>query len=256
MNNYQLITENQQYACCVVSVSPLRAEKRDSSEQVSQILFGETIEILEFGMPWLKVRCLSDYYEGYVDIKQFIALTNKELIRWMDARVAVKIPFLFIETPVGKMMVSIGSYVGEEGAFNIGNHAFLNPLEGDLNLSLLEHAKQFLNVPYLWGGKSFFGIDCSGFTQLVFRLHDFNLPRDAYQQADLGSSVEFGDHEAGDVAFFSNDSGKIIHVGILLPENQIIHASGRVKIDEFTEYGIKVGETYTHGLTSIQRMIG
>jgi len=112
-----------------------------------------------------------------------------------------------------------------------------------------------LNAPYLWGGKSFFGIDCSGFTQQVFRFLDKRLPRDAYQQAEEGMTVEFDETEVGDLAFFANASGKITHVGIILENMQIIHAHGAVRLDELTKEGIFSADKggITHYLTVIKR---
>jgi gamma-D-glutamyl-L-lysine dipeptidyl-peptidase len=254
MNNLQLITENQRLGCCVVSVAPLRADKRDKSEQVSQILFGETIEILEFGMPWIKIRCMNDGYEGYSDIKQFIPLTQKELTRWMDASTILSTPIEQINTPWGKLYLSAGSVVGLEKSFNIG--AIELHLENENNPvnHLTNDALKFLNTPYLWGGKSIFGIDCSGFTQLVFRMQGINLPRDASQQAEIGLHIEWGEQQAGDLAFFKNDEGKITHVGLVLGQNDIIHASGQVRMDELKRGGIFRNNHQTHHISHYTRI--
>jgi gamma-D-glutamyl-L-lysine dipeptidyl-peptidase len=119
-----------------------------------------------------------------------------------------------------------------------------------------EFALTYLNTPYLWGGKSPFGIDCSGFTQQVFRFKGINIPRDAYQQEELGILIEFDDVQEGDVAFFSNDKGKITHVGIILNDKQIIHASSWVRIDQLKYDGIYTSDTSekTHQLASIKRI--
>ena len=122
---------------------------------------------------------------------------------------------------------------------------------------LLNTAKLFLNAPYLWGGKTIFGIDCSGFTQLVYKLSGYKLPRDAWQQAELGHPLSFVEEaQAGDLAFFDNEEGKIVHVGIILPNNEIIHASGKVRIDKFDHYGIFHSENkkYSHMLRVIKRI--
>ncbi|MFL5753049.1 MAG: C40 family peptidase, partial [Bacteroidia bacterium] len=117
-------------------------------------------------------------------------------------------------------------------------------------------ACQFLNAPYLWGGRSIMGIDCSGFTQLVYKLNGYKLPRDAYQQAELGTPLSFVEEaEAGDLAFFDNEEGRITHVGIVLSDQRIIHASGKVRIDKFDHYGIFHSDRrkYSHLLRVIKR---
>jgi cell wall-associated NlpC family hydrolase len=123
---------------------------------------------------------------------------------------------------------------------------------------LIENALIYLNAPYLWGGRSPFGIDCSGFTQLVYRLQGIKLPRDAYQQAEVGNTLSFiEESEEGDLAFFDNTEGKIIHVGIIMKNNYIIHASGKVRIDRIDQQGIFNSslKTHTHKLRLIKSIV-
>jgi len=118
--------------------------------------------------------------------------------------------------------------------------------------------RKYLNAPYLWGGKSPFGIDCSGFTQMVFRIAGYSISRDSTQQAMNGKHVEdYSQARSGDLLIFKNESGKINHVGILLDSNKVIHASGKVRIDGLEEKGIINVETnqQTHLLHSIRRVI-
>jgi len=123
---------------------------------------------------------------------------------------------------------------------------------------LINNALIFLNAPYLWGGRTPFGIDCSGFTQIIYRLQGIKIPRDAYQQADLGTPLNFiEESEEGDLAFFNNNEGKIVHVGLIMKNNQIIHASGKVRIDKIDQKGIFNIEKnkHTHKLRIIKKLI-
>lgn len=245
---------------CSVSLSPLRAEKRDASEMVSQLMFGELVTIKDIQSPWCEVVTYSDNYPGFVDSKHIRLLSDKEAKRWLDGLSFQKQLIRSLSTPWGKQLIYRGSFVpfGNEMNFNIGEDAFTYPDE-QIEFSLsdtVQFATEYLNTPYLWGGKSPFGIDCSGFTQVILRFFDINIPRDASQQVEFGQEIEFEDCQRGDLAFFSNASGKVIHVGFLDGAGQIIHASGCVRIDHFTQQGIKhiISGELTHTLHSIRRM--
>ncbi|MFO0494238.1 MAG: NlpC/P60 family protein [Flavobacteriia bacterium] len=247
-------------AYCFVSISPVRSENRDASEMVTQLLFGELVTIEEIAAPWCRIRTFSDNYEGFCDIKHLRFLSEKEVTRWMDGLSYQKELAKNIETPWGKQTIFRGSYLPFEvtDTFNIGNDHFAisNSDTTPKWKSVTELAKEYLNTPYLWGGKSPFGIDCSGLTQVCLRFFEINLPRDASQQIEYGSSVEFDEIISGDLAFFSNNSGKIIHVGICDGLGNIIHASGMVRMDQLSNDGIINSETgqQTHSLHSIRRM--
>ena len=258
------ITAKQQYAFCALGVIPVRTEPSDAAEQCTQLLFGEVIEILSLQQPWLHIRTLHDGYEGYIDFKQVLPLTEKELRRWLDAKTANTKQLLEIQGPQGIQLLPGGVFIGTDARFQIG--AFSYQLKNEAQNSILEaynlqtiwqYIDAFSNTPYLWGGRSIFGIDCSGFVQNVFRLLDFNLPRDAYQQAELGSVVSYEERQALDLAFFINAKGKIHHVGIVTENGDIIHASGQVRTDELLPSGIYnvAAEQQTHQLHEIRRII-
>ena len=258
MNNLKLITPDQKLAFCLVSVAPIRAEANDGSEIISQLLFGEPVEVIEFGEPWTKITTINDGYSGFVDVKHLLPVTEKEFKIWVKTYSYQNELIKEIKTPWGIQFTSRGSFISDEEYFKIGSFDFSHKVtELNSSKSIVQNAIELLNVPYLWGGKSIFGIDCSGFIQILFRLYGVNLPRDAYQQKELGNEVEFHDTIPGDVAFFSNSKGKIIHVGLIIEEKQIIHASGRVRIDELTCNGIynKDYQKETHNLCVIKRII-
>ena len=246
---------------CKASIAPIRAEANDSAEMVSQLLFGEVSDVLEKEEKWWKVRTFSDNYEGWVDPKQIQALSAKEVNRWLDGLSYEKSVTRKIKSSRGMQIIVKGSFVpfGDSREFIIGNDAYTFEDADAISHSNspVEIALEYLNAPYLWGGKTPFGIDCSGLVQAVFRFLDFNLPRDAWQQNEYGIEVDFNDIKPGDVAFFSNDKGKAIHTGIITDDKKIIHASGYVRINEIDKNGI-IHDTQgypTHYLSSIKRMI-
>jgi hypothetical protein len=251
-----------EYGICNLSVIPLRAEASDKSEQVSQILFGETFEILEWTERWVKVITTNDRYEGWIGRLQFVMLSHSDYntlkedpapITYRAVTQAWKMPdnsVLYL--PVGSSLVFLKGTTCE-----INNEQF--EIIGEIGETdkMDITAKSFLNTAYLWGGRTHYGIDCSGFTQAVFRLQGIYLKRDAWMQAEQGKVVDFlAEARLGDLAFFDNAEGRITHVGIMLNSEQIIHASGRVKIDRIDSQGIYSEELkrYTHKLRIIKRI--
>jgi len=256
MNNLKLITSGQRFAFCSVSSSPLRKEANDAAEMVSQLLFGEPLKVVQIHENWIEIETYFDAYSGWMDIKHALAISEKEMRIWLNQLRYAPISSWTLSTPWGNQMLFPASFVGED-SFHIGTYLFtLQTKVDNVRKSPFELALSYLNSPYLWGGKSISGTDCSGLVQSVFRIYGINLPRDAYQQEETGSNVEFDQHKEDDLAFFSNAQRKIIHVGIIGKSNQIIHASGRVRIDTLRKEGVwnEDQQLITHNLHSIKRL--
>lgn len=228
-----------------VSVAPVRADQSDRAEMVSQLLYGESVSILETQNNWIKIETDFDQYTGWVDYKQITPISDKDFSKRKTKILQKKIICLKEEN--SETLLSIGSEVED----------FNDELSFSSDENIEQTALKFLNVPYLWGGRSIFGIDCSGFTQIVYKINGIKLPRDAYQQAKLGDVLDFIEEaQCGDLAFFENKEGKIIHVGIMLDEQKIIHAHGKVRIDSLDSVGIfnKELNKHTHILRFIKRI--
>ena len=251
---------NRQFAIISLSVVPVRAQASDASEQISQLLFGESVEILVQEAKWWKVQCLFDDYIGWIDPKQcqLIPATSLNIPQQISIdRLSM------ISNGNGLQPISIGStlpnFHNNTIAINECKFTFAGQTNAENYFSfanISDLAKLFLAAPYQWGGRSILGIDCSGFTQLVYKIIGIKLPRDAKDQALQGQVINFfAELQAGDLVFFDNEQGNIIHVGIALAGGQIIHASGQVRIDQLDHQGIFNQETnaYTHQLRLMKR---
>ncbi|MDN5285481.1 MAG: hydrolase Nlp/P60 [Mucilaginibacter sp.] len=252
-----------EYGICNLAVIPLRAEPNDRSEQVSQVLFGEIFEVTEWTERWVKIITESDSYTGWIGRLQFAMLGHiayKNLkqtpppLTYRPITQAWKIADnSVIYLPAGSSLAFL-----EGTTCRIDNERYEIIGEIGEREDMATTAKSFLNSPYLWGGRTHFGIDCSGFTQVVFKLNNIQLKRDASQQVEQGTLVKnINDVRLGDLAFFNNDAGKVTHVGIMLNNVDIIHASGKVKIDTLDTAGIysKEQKRNTHKLHSIRRFM-
>lgn len=259
------------YGICNLSIVPCRKEPSDKSELVTQLLFGEHFEIIDTKGNWCHIRTAFDEYECWIDKKQFQpipeyiyqrlseVLRDKEIPCSSDLVQLIKHNEFVFPIVIGSNLPFIKGnecMLDSEKYFYEG-HIALIPDTSIKNI-LVENAYMYLNTPYLWGGRSPFGIDCSGFTQMVYKLSGIALKRDAYLQAEQGTMLNFVEEaEAGDLAFFDNEEGKIIHVGIVLENNEIIHASGQVRIDQIDHHGIFNLSTkqYSHKLRLLKRIV-
>ncbi|MFL9834906.1 C40 family peptidase [Chryseobacterium terrae] len=233
---------------CIVTVAPVRSENSDRAEIVTEILYGESADILEVNKNWTKIKMHYDGYEGWMDTKQIKPVTEEYLANRKVTLITED--FSSVMTLDGKTLLSMGSEVEFPAVASRRSH--------DVRESIALTAKEFLNIPYLWGGKSFFAVDCSGFVQLVYKIHNVKMPRDTYQQAEVGEALSFVEEsQPGDLAFFENSEGKIIHVGIMLDNQKIIHASGKVRIDTLDSSGIfnKEMNKHTHKLRVIKSIL-
>jgi len=255
------------YGICLLSIVPCRKEPASTSEMVTQLLFGEPYSISEQQDEWLKIVTFYDQYPCWISKKQYQPLSESWYNKFKKLSPELTTELVQIITD-NRTQSSYPITIGASLPFLVNNRLRFDSYDftfdgksssqGEKKTSnhLIATALLFLNAPYLWGGKSPFGIDCSGFTQLVFKLNGYGLPRDANQQVEKGQPLTFVEEaEAGDLAFFDNDEGKIVHVGILMNNEQIIHASGCVRIDRFDHYGIFHGDTkkYSHTLRVIKR---
>ena len=252
------------FGICNLAIVPVRLEPNHRSEMVSQLLFGEHFEILETAKGWVKIKIHFDSYEGWIDEKQFQPIAEADFQKLSSSPVVLNADLveyisekdnLLFPIPLASTLTFL-----EHPQINTSEFSFEGLKTGgeQPKSNILKTAFMYLNTPYLWGGKTPFGIDCSGFVQMVYKLNGYKLFRDAYQQATQGEVLSFIEEaEAGDLAFFDNDEGKIVHVGILMNDNYIIHAHGKVRIDRLDHLGIMNVDTkrHTHKLRVIKKII-
>ncbi len=245
---------------CNVPLAPLRLTPSHRSEMVSQLLFGEQVQVTTIEGEWSQVKVVFDNYIAYIESRHIELVTRNFTADTMlleRAALATNAQQQVL-LPKGALLPNYnnGTFLFNGQAFTC--NAAVRKLSTTIGTysALKAFALDYLNTPYLWGGRSTFGIDCSGFTQQVYRYVGINLLRDAAQQAEQGSLIDSIAHVIpGDLLFFDNQQNKIIHVGVLLENRQILHSSGHVRIDHVDEKGIRnaVTETYTHHLCLIKR---
>lgn len=256
---------------CEYAYLPLRASMSHRSEMVSQVLFGEIFEIVAHHSEWSKIRLLHDDYVGWIESVTISPLDEETLdASYINEKYIVcDSPTMMIKNGKCQIFIPQGSVLpkgaGESHNFNIGdnNYYILNDIaernETNIRKQIIADAEKLIETPYLWGGRTQWGIDCSGFAQLIFRMSGIQLARDASEQAKLGNTLNFiAEAQPGDLAFFDNDEGHIIHVGIIYSPTEIIHASKKVRIDKIDHHGIYNEELkkYTHKVRVMKNVIG
>jgi gamma-D-glutamyl-L-lysine dipeptidyl-peptidase len=256
------------YGICHLSVVPVRLKPAEHAELGTQLLFGDVFVIEETSPDnkWIRITITTDNYSGWIDIKQFRKISRQ----YYDLTLTYESPLCkgligllksdkrFIPILMGSSLpfYKNGSVTLEGEILSYeGEIVYVKRTNDPRQVEAVAH--YYLGAPYLWGGKGHFGIDCSGFVQQTFRFCGYNLPRDAWQQAECGTDVAYPNSKGGDMAFFSEDGGKITHVGIITQNGRIIHASGEVRIDHFDPKGIFNVErkVYSHRLVAIKRLL-
>jgi len=243
------------FGICNLNSIALRKESNNTSEMVSQLLFGETFKITDFENPWIKIILDFDHYKGWILANQILLLNEKSYneINANNSTISNEL-VTYISNQNNKLQtITLGASLPffEKNKFQILSENYIFDGKTISNNhsknNIINTAYMYLNSPFLWGGKTPFGLDCSGFTQIVYKINGFSLLRDSHQQASQGEVLSFiEESEPGDLAFFDNEEGEIIHVGIILANNHIIHCHGKVRIDRLDQSGIYNVDTKRH----------
>lgn len=248
---------------CLVSQIPLRSDPSHRTEMVSQLLFGETYEVIFESKGWFQIRLHQDDYEGWIE-SQAYSPVNYQDFQLHNQFVDELFGWISNKSKGDRFPVLLGSSLtGMNDRQLIINHELFtfeglswSPSDIPEPSRIISTALKYVNAPYLWGGRSPLGIDCSGLTQMVFKINGKNIHRDASQQSTQGENIDFVEEaKIGDLFFFENSEGNIIHVGLSLGDGKIIHASGKVRIDKIDHYGIYNTDiqSYSHKLRLIKR---
>lgn len=263
----KIIQSEEPFAICTVSVAPLRKKPFHEEEMVNQLLFGELVRIVDRkNKHWYKITAEWDGYEGWIDSKQIFKISEKDFKRNIEHQAYTLELVHSVMSAAASIPICIGSTLPRFDGISCkmplskmtytGQVIFADELELDAG-KLVKLGLKYMHAPYMWGGRSPFGIDGSGLIQMIFKLAGIRVPRDVKDQIQLGEIVDFPAHaQVGDIAFFDDSKGNIIHVGMITEDQKIIHAFGKVRIDYFDHQGIYnegLGK-YTHKLRIIKRI--
>jgi len=258
------------YGISGLSVIPVRREPSEQSEMITQILYGEHFIVHEIMLGWAHVTMAFDGCDGWIDMKMITPLSERTYNKIDKSPFAVSTDiFNLIQLNVEQtMMIVAGSTlpcwrhylkqfsIQQDNLRHSGNFTYRKP--ANARKLIIDQALKYFNAPYLWGGRSPPGIDCSGLTQIIYKMAGYALPREAGQQVHCGTALSFVEEsKPGDLAFFDDEEGSIIHVGIMWEKNKIIHASGQVRIDNVDQFGIYNVESkrYTHQMRVMKQII-
>ena len=257
------------FGICMLSRIPVRAKREEQSEMVTELLFGDLFEFLETKKNWNRIRMEYDRYEGWIGNAGFTELTDEQYEEMILNHTVVSNTIFnpLIEDKTGKRISLLSGsslpkpirkrFVFPDQKF-LSDSVVFEPVEKTPAQIVVAAAMRYLGAPYTWGGRNPFGIDCSGLVQMCFKQAGIRLPRDAGDQAQVGEALSFVEEAIpGDMAFFDDENGKIVHTGIICGEHQIIHASGLVRIDKIDHQGIFNLDTgtYSHKLRIIKRIL-
>ncbi|MCF6278797.1 MAG: C40 family peptidase [Flavobacteriaceae bacterium] len=244
-----------EFGICNLNSIAIRKEPNATSEMVSQILFGETFKVTDSNNQWVKVILDFYFYEGWVSKNEIILLQEDDYneIFTKNKTVSNELVTYISDQKNSLQILTLGASLPhfKKNKFKLLEQQF--DFDGNTNSNKLTKANlvnttyMYLNTPFLWGGRTPFGIDCSGFTQMVYKINGYSLLKNASSQASQGEVLSFiEESEPGDLAFFDNEEGEIVHVGIILADNHIIHCHGKVRIDRLDQSGIYNADTKRH----------
>lgn len=259
------------YGISSLSIIPVRTEPREKSEMCTQILFGEHYTIIEENTRWCRIKLAYDGYEGWIDRNMVNEIEESEFWQLEEIPKIVTSDVFNIVQPIdgySNFLIVAGSSLPhfdvEKRTFKLGKVIYqiqgnnVYSVQRSIRELIIENALKYFNAPYLWGGRSPFGIDCSGFSQILYKMAGLTIPREAVEQAILGDNLSFVEEALpGDLAFFDNEDGVIVHVGVIWEKNKIIHSSGKVRIDNVDHFGIFNTDTgrYTHQMRLMRKII-
>lgn len=248
-----------QYGICPLSVVPVRLIADDSSELITQLLYGDHFKVIDTRKFYSKIRIAHDNCEGWVNNQQFQLISEEDYTFINNSEIKYSTDLISSVITLENILIPLvlGSSIAHA---NLLEHSFEgNSIKTISNKNdLINIASLYLKAPYLKGGKTPFGIDSSGFTQMVYKINGYHILRTAAEQATQGEPLSFiEESEPGDLAFFDNNEGVIDHVGIIMQNNYVIHSSGMVRVDRIDHTGIFNSDTksYSHKLRVIKKII-